>query len=173
MTQPCAMRIETALGPICVGATASGLALVELDARNEERLQQRLSELTEASSTPHDEQEARAHLERAASQIAEYARKERRAFDLALDLRGERFAQEVWQALCRIPFGATQSYGEIARRIGTVGAARSVGRACGANPVPIVVPCHRVVASTGLGGFSGGIAWKRRLLELEGVLLFS
>ena len=87
-----------------------------------------------------------------------------------LDLRsGTAFQQAVWRALRRITPGTTRSYAEIARAVGSPAAARAVGQACGANPIPLLVPCHRVLASGGkLGGFSGGLAWKRRLLTVEG-----
>ena len=79
------------------------------------------------------------------------------------------FQRDVWDALCGIPYGETRTYGEVARAVGRPGAARAVGTACGVNPWPIVVPCHRVVASDGsLGGYSAGVRWKRFLLELEG-----
>lgn len=88
-----------------------------------------------------------------------------------LDLSaGTPFQREVWRAMLSIPPGKTMSYGEIARKIGCPGAARAVGQACGANPIPVLIPCHRVLASGGrLGGFSGGLDWKRRLLGLEGL----
>ncbi|GDY21380.1 methylated-DNA--protein-cysteine methyltransferase [Verrucomicrobiota bacterium] len=87
-----------------------------------------------------------------------------------LDLScGTPFQQFVWQALSKIPVGETRSYGEIARDIGRPRAVRAVGAACGANPVPLLVPCHRVLAANGkLGGFSGGPEWKPRLLRREG-----
>jgi O-6-methylguanine DNA methyltransferase len=88
-----------------------------------------------------------------------------------LDLtRGTPFQQAVWQAMTAIPAGETRTYGELARAIGRPRAGRAVGQACGANPVPVLVPCHRVLAVGGrLGGFSGGLDWKRRLLAREGV----
>ena len=90
-----------------------------------------------------------------------------------LNLAGETpFRRRVWNELQRIPRSETRSYGEIAENLGKRRAARAVGGACGANPVPILIPCHRVLAARGgLGGFSGGLAWKQRLLSLEGVLL--
>ena len=90
-----------------------------------------------------------------------------------LDLTGATpFRRRVWAELRRIPRGGTQSYGEIAEALGKRRAARAVGGACGANPVPVLIPCHRVLAANGrLGGFSGGLEWKRRLLAIEGVLL--
>ncbi len=109
-------------------------------------------------------------LARAAQQLSEYFAGTRRDFDLPLDPAGTPFQRRVWTEMARIPFGATESYGALAREVGSV--ARAVGGACGANPIPIVIPCHRVVAEGGgLGGFSGGTgpATKRVLLELEGV----
>jgi methylated-DNA-[protein]-cysteine S-methyltransferase len=90
-----------------------------------------------------------------------------------LDLSGgTKFRLRVWAELRRIPRGETRSYGEIADELGKRRAARAVGGACGANPIPVLIPCHRVLAANGgLGGFSGGLEWKRRLLAIEGVLL--
>ncbi len=82
-------------------------------------------------------------------------------------LVGTPFQQAVWKAIARIPHGQVRSYGEVARALGKPFAARAVGGACGANPVPFLVPCHRVVASQGLGGFSGGLDIKKALLEEE------
>jgi O-6-methylguanine DNA methyltransferase len=80
------------------------------------------------------------------------------------------FQQQVWEQLLAIPMGSISSYGEIADRLGRPGGARAVGTACGANPIPVLVPCHRVVTSVGsLGGFSGGLDWKRKLLAVERV----
>jgi O-6-methylguanine DNA methyltransferase len=94
-------------------------------------------------------------------------------FNYRLDLSsGTPFQQKVWRAMLTIPRGETRSYAWIAKRIGKPKAARAVGAACGANPVPIIVPCHRVLASDGtLGGFGGGLALKKQLLKLEGVRL--
>ena len=88
-----------------------------------------------------------------------------------LDLQlGTPFQQSVWLALQSIPYGKTRSYGEIAKKIRKPKAVRAVGGACGANPIPLIIPCHRVLATNRkLGGFSGGIEWKQHLLDLEGV----
>jgi O-6-methylguanine DNA methyltransferase len=87
-----------------------------------------------------------------------------------LDLAGTDFQKSVWSALRKISPGRTKSYGEIARAVGRPKAVRAVGGACGANPVPVLVPCHRVLAADGkIGGFSGGLDWKRALLGREGV----
>ena len=87
-----------------------------------------------------------------------------------LDLAGTAFQKSVWNALRKISLGKTKSYGEIAQAIGRPKAVRAVGGACGANPVPVLVPCHRVLAANKkLGGFSGGLDWKRSLLKREGI----
>jgi methylated-DNA-[protein]-cysteine S-methyltransferase len=102
-------------------------------------------------------------------QLAEYFAGGRRDFDLRLAPEGTPFERSVWDELRKIPFGETRSYGEIAQALGRPGAARAVGRANGANPIPIVVPCHRVIGSDGsLTGFGGGLEAKSRLLEIEG-----
>ena len=89
-------------------------------------------------------------------------------FDLPLDLAGTEFQLKVWRALCRIPYGETRAYGQIARALGQPGAARAVGLANNHNPVPIIVPCHRVIGADGsLTGYGGGLPRKRKLLDLE------
>jgi AraC family transcriptional regulator, regulatory protein of adaptative response / methylated-DNA-[protein]-cysteine methyltransferase len=89
-----------------------------------------------------------------------------------LDLRGTDFQQSVWKELLRIPSGSTRSYGDVARAIGKPKATRAVAQACGANPVPVIVPCHRVIQSDGrIGGYTGGLQIKRALLGAEGVEL--
>ena len=87
-----------------------------------------------------------------------------------LDLSaGTHFQQQLWRMLLRIPVGEWLSYGELAGKLRRPKAARAIGKACGANPIPVIIPCHRVLASGGgLGGFSGGLNWKRKLLRLEG-----
>jgi methylated-DNA-[protein]-cysteine S-methyltransferase len=101
-------------------------------------------------------------------QIQEYLAGKREEFRLELDLRATGFQIRVYAALLEIPYGETRSYGEIARAIGEPDAPRAVGTANGANPLPLVVPCHRVIAAGGkLGGFGGGVALKKRLLALE------
>ncbi|MCL4425379.1 MAG: methylated-DNA--[protein]-cysteine S-methyltransferase [Firmicutes bacterium] len=109
--------------------------------------------------------------ERVIRQLEEYFAGRRREFELPLDLSaGTPFQQAVWDALQAIPYGQTLSYRELAIAVGRPGGPRAVGQALGANPVPIVVPCHRVIAADGsLGGFGGGLPLKARLLRLEGV----
>lgn len=106
------------------------------------------------------------------SKLQHYFNGQQVLFDEPLDLSGATaFQRRVWLATRDIPYGETRSYGQIARQAGSPGAARAVGRAMATNPVPIVVPCHRVIGSDGdLRGFGGGLDLKRRLLEMEGVL---
>lgn len=104
----------------------------------------------------------------ASRQLLEYFKGKRTKFDLALKPEGTPFQLEVLQELTRIPYGATASYGEIASRIGRPKASRAVGAANGRNPLPIVIPCHRVVGSNGsLTGFGGGLDTKKSLLDME------
>ena len=103
-------------------------------------------------------------------QLEQYFAGKRTAFDIPLDLEGTDFQQLAWRALCRIPFGRTISYGDQAKNIKKPKAFRAVGSANGKNPIPIIVPCHRVVAGDGsLGGYSLGLKMKKQLLALEGV----
>jgi methylated-DNA-[protein]-cysteine S-methyltransferase len=107
-------------------------------------------------------------LDTLAAELAEYFAGARRAFDLPLAPRGTAFQQRVWDQLRALEYGATASYREIAVRIGAPTATRAVGAANGRNPIPIVIPCHRVIGADGrLTGFGGGLELKRRLLELE------
>ena len=111
-------------------------------------------------------------LARAREQLTEYFARTRTTFELPLDPTGTPFELRVWEELRAIPFGATRSYSEIARRLGDVRLTRAVGAANGKNPIPILVPCHRVVGAKGeLTGFGGGLDRKRWLLEHEGALL--
>lgn len=110
-------------------------------------------------------------LATARTQLAQWFAGERRAFDLPLRLDGTPFQRRVWAALREIPFGRTESYGALARRIGHPTSSRAVGAANGSNPVPVIVPCHRVIGADGsLTGFGGGLPCKRWLLAHEGSL---
>lgn len=101
-------------------------------------------------------------------QLHEYFAGKREDFDLPLAPRGTPFQQTVWKELCRIPYGQTISYGDLARRIGNPNASRAVGLANGSNPIPIIIPCHRVIGSNGkLTGYGGGLQIKEKLLALE------
>jgi methylated-DNA-[protein]-cysteine S-methyltransferase len=109
-------------------------------------------------------------LARAREQLQAYFDGDLRAFDLPLDPAGSAFQHAVWRAMLAIPAGQTRTYGDVCRDVG--GTARSVGTACGSNPIPIIIPCHRIVAANGLGGYSGdgGPETKSALLRLEGAL---
>jgi methylated-DNA-[protein]-cysteine S-methyltransferase len=111
-----------------------------------------------------------APLVAALAQLEEYFAGRRRSFELPLELDGTDFQRSVWRGLAEIPYGETVSYAELAMMVGRPHAYRAVGQANGSNPVPIVLPCHRVVASGGgIGGYGGGLAMKRQLLALEGL----
>ena len=110
-------------------------------------------------------------LEECARQLGEYFNGTRRDFDLPLAPGGTEFQNAVWDALREIPYGALRSYRDVAESLANPKAVRAVGAANGRNPIPIVVPCHRVVGSDGaLTGFAGGLAAKKKLLELEGAI---
>ncbi|TRZ74309.1 MAG: methylated-DNA--[protein]-cysteine S-methyltransferase [Actinobacteria bacterium] len=138
---------------------ASEKGLVAIDVRNHTK--------QEVSSKNTD---AQAILLKTKKQLEQYFAGKRTSFDVELDLVGTEFQVQAWRALCRIPFGKTISYGQQAKNIKKPKAFRAVGSANGKNPIPIIVPCHRVVASDGsLGGYSLGLKMKKQLLALEGV----
>ena len=122
-----------------------------------------LEEKLRARIVPDDQQN-----ELALAEIHAYLQGELREFTVSVDLRGTEFQCDVWNAIAKIPFGQTTSYGELANSINRPKATRAVGQATGANPVPIIIPCHRVIGSSGgLTGFGGGLPLKERLLGLE------
>ena len=123
----------------------------------------------ERRHTRRDAEDVPLVLKETATQLEEYFAGERTAFDLPMELDGTDFQREVWNELTRIPYGETISYGELARRVGRPNGPRAVGQANGRNPIPIIVPCHRVLASNGIGGYGGGLKVKRALLAVEGV----
>ncbi|NTW33854.1 MAG: methylated-DNA--[protein]-cysteine S-methyltransferase [Bacteroidetes bacterium] len=101
-------------------------------------------------------------------QLDEYFNGKRKVFNIEFDLEGSDFQKKVWTEIYKIPFGKTKSYNDIAKKIGNTGAVRAVGHAAGKNPVPIVIPCHRVIGSDGkLVGFAGGLWRKKWLLDFE------
>jgi methylated-DNA-[protein]-cysteine S-methyltransferase len=149
--------IDSPVGSLRLTASSRGLAKIEI-LRGKRR------------STSIPSGEAARVLAQARRELAEYFAGKRRRFDVRLDLQGTTFQVAAWKAMLKIPYGKTLSYGEQARSIGKPKAFRAVGSANGKNPIPIIVPCHRVLASDGsLGGYSLGLAMKRRLLALEGV----
>ncbi|GAA4334505.1 methylated-DNA--[protein]-cysteine S-methyltransferase [Streptomyces venetus] len=164
--------VESGIGPLLLAASRDGLVNVVFHATEpvRDRAVQRLAsrfgtEPVEAPGSP--------LLAEAIRQVEAYFTGRRRDFDLPLDwslISG--FNREVLRELASgVPYGAVVGYGELAGRVGQPGAAQAVGAAMGANPLPVVVPCHRVVESGGgIGGFGGGLETKRKLLALEGVL---
>lgn len=160
--------IDSAVGPLIAGATDRGIALLEYaDRRTLEAqgaaLEERLRLPVAAASHP--------YLATLEAELSEYFAGKRRAFTLPVDEPGTPFQERVWAALRTIPYGETWSYAELARAVGEPEATRAVARANSMNRVAIVVPCHRVVAADGgLGGYSGGLWRKARLLEIEGAL---
>jgi methylated-DNA-[protein]-cysteine S-methyltransferase len=122
----------------------------------------------QAKTTRGDGHDAPPVLKDTATQLEEYFAGERTGFDVPMELDGTTFQKEVWRELSRIPYGETISYGELARRVGRPKGPRAVGQANGKNPIPIIVPCHRVLASNGIGGYGGGLPMKRALLAVEG-----
>jgi len=103
------------------------------------------------------------------AQLKEYFNRERKEFDLKLEILGTEFQKKVWNELTKIPYGETISYGELANRMGDKNLMRAVAAANGANPIPIIIPCHRVIGADGsLTGYGGGLDVKQKLLELEG-----
>jgi O-6-methylguanine DNA methyltransferase len=157
-------EFDSPIGAMVAASTPRGLAYLQLPRASGRGLAGWLRSWAPEATV----EEAFAPNRAAITQVCEYLEGKRDAFDLPLDLRGTPFQQAVWKALQAIPYGETRSYGDVARAIRKPQAVRSVGAANGANPVPLVVPCHRVVRAGGkLGGYGGGLALKRRLLALE------
>lgn len=154
------MEVTAPVGRLFIAGSDEGLWLIEFE-------RPRHPEPRAAEWEPRDT----ALLRETRKQLAAYFAGRLRTFDLPIATRGTTFQRRVWHALRDIPYGDTRSYGDIARHLGKPTATRAVGAANGRNPVPIVVPCHRVLGSDGsLTGFGGGIDTKRFLLRLEGAL---
>ncbi len=143
------------LGELLLAGNEQGLQALQMDAQ-----------------PPADGEPAGARFDEVCRQLDEYFAARRRVFDLPLAPRGTLFQQQVWQGLQAIPYGQTCSYGELAQRIGNPGGMRAVGMANNANPIAIIIPCHRVIGSDGsLTGYASGIERKHQLLVLEGAWL--
>lgn len=158
-------RLATPLGTMLAGATDDALCLLEFaDRRQLETQLGRIRRRFSCRFLP-----ARNNwISRAQQQLGEYFDGRRRDFDLPLELAGTEFQETVWRALLEIPYGSTESYADLARRIGRPTAVRAVARANGDNRLPIIVPCHRVIGADGtLTGYGGGLWRKQRLLDLE------
>jgi methylated-DNA-[protein]-cysteine S-methyltransferase len=160
--------VDSPLGPLLTAATSRGLALLAYDDRSEEELLDRL-----ASRLSPRILRAPARLDDVRRELDDYFAGRRRTFDVPVDWRlTVGFTQRVLRRTAAIPRGQTLTYGEVAAAAGSPAGSRAAGNALGANPIPIVVPCHRVVRSGGLiGGYTGGPDRKRFLLRLEGVEL--
>ena len=176
-SDPVTRSIATPIGALELVASARGLRAVlwpgEDGTRVARSLQQEGVVSTGSAAGPaQDSEAARAHLDRAEQQLAEYFAGTRQEFDIALDPIGTPFQLRAWEVLRGIPFGATMSYAEQAGALGDPAAARAVGAANGRNPLSIVVPCHRVVSASGaLTGFAGGLDTKAWLLAHERAVL--
>jgi O-6-methylguanine DNA methyltransferase len=160
------------IGPLFLAASERGLVALEFDARlpGQQTIRPNPRDLR-AESKHVQFAEAPASLHSYARQLEEYFAGDRREFTFTLDLRGTDFQLACWRALLAIPYGETRTYGDIARVVGRPQGFRAVGMANNRNPIAIVVPCHRVIASDGtLCGYGGGLDIKRKLLELEGAL---
>ncbi|GEB47774.1 MULTISPECIES: methylated-DNA--[protein]-cysteine S-methyltransferase [Streptomyces] len=152
--------LASPLGPLTLVAADGLLCGLYMEGQRHRPAQQTFGAPAPAGAAPFRE---------AAEQLAAYFAGELREFDLPLALEGTAFQRTVWRELCRVPYGSTVTYGQLAERIRSPGSARAVGLANGRNPVGIVVPCHRVVGASGsLTGYGGGLERKRRLLGLEG-----
>jgi methylated-DNA-[protein]-cysteine S-methyltransferase len=159
--------VDSPFGPLLVARTRRGLVKVSFPTVYD--TEETLAELA-ARLSPRV-LEAPAELDDVRRQLERYFEGKLHEFDLPLDWRlTDGFRKRAQQAIARIPYGRTRSYTEIARSAGNARAVRAAGTACGANPIPIVVPCHRVLRSGGgLGGYGGGLPMKEALLDLEGV----
>ena len=162
MSGTCQTMMQSPIGRVLVAASETGITRMEIAPGHG---------APKAGQRANGNKQARAHVAHAIRQLKEYFAGKRREFDLPLDLRGTPLQQRVWRNLLDIPYGQTMTYGELARRAGTPKAARAAGAACGANPVWLVVPCHRVIGSDGgLHGYGGGLWRKEFLLKHEGAL---
>jgi methylated-DNA-[protein]-cysteine S-methyltransferase len=164
--------IDSPVGPLFLAASSKGLVALEFDRRlpGQQTIRPNPRDLRVEGKTVRFEESSR-ELSEYAHELEEYFARKRREFSFALDLRGTDFQVACWRALLAIPYGETRTYGDIARAVGSPQGFRAVGMANNRNPVAIVVPCHRVIASDGtLCGYGGGLDVKRKLLELEGAL---
>jgi methylated-DNA-[protein]-cysteine S-methyltransferase len=150
--------IKSPVGQLKLVASEQGLVAILWENDNPTRI--RLRELVADDRHP--------VLVETERQLKEYFAGKRKTFSLGLDMRGTRFQKDVWEKLLAIPFGETRSYGQLAKQLGNPRATRAVGAANGKNPLSIIVPCHRVIGSSGkLTGFAGGLQTKAKLLSLE------
>ncbi len=167
-----AISMESPVGPLFLAASPQGLVALEFDKRlpGQQTIRPNPRDLRNEATKLQFDESAEA-LQPYVRELEEYFAGDRRAFTFALDLRGTDFQVACWRALLAIPYGETRTYADIARAVGRPQGFRAVGMANNRNPIAIVVPCHRVIASDGtLCGYGGGLDVKRKLLELEGAL---
>jgi O-6-methylguanine DNA methyltransferase len=168
--------LQSPIGPLFLAASSKGLVALEFDARlpgqqsirpNPRDLRKEKEKVQKGLTFEVSPQQMQPYV----TELEEYFAGKRREFTFPLDLRGTDFQRACWHALLAIPYGETRTYADIARAVGKPNAFRAAGMANNRNPVAIVVPCHRVIASDGtLCGYGGGLDVKRKLLELEGAL---
>lgn len=157
-------RCDTELGEVSLASTSSGVVCCSLPGDRAKTVIHWVREHLPGAAIIH----GRGRNGPAIRAVQDFVAGRRHDLDLPLDLRGTDFQRSIWNALREVPYGETISYGELARRAGHPGATRACGTANNKNPVPLFVPCHRVVASDGsLGGFAGGLPLKRKLLGIE------
>jgi O-6-methylguanine DNA methyltransferase len=157
-------KTNTPFGPLIVVSSDKGVVRVALP---DESGRDRMDEIKREFPGSEFREDAQKNRE-AVHQLEEYFSGTRTSFDLPLDLQGTDFQKKVWKAMLKVPYGRTRSYGEIARDIGSPKASRAVGGSCGKNNIAIVIPCHRIIGSSGsMTGFGGGIPLKEKLLNLE------
>jgi len=165
-------EISSPVGPLFLAASARGLVALEFDARlpGQQSIRPNPRDLrSESRSVGFERGDAK--MSGYVCELQEYFAGSRREFSFPLDLRGTNFQVACWRALLAIPYGETRTYADIARTVGRPQGFRAVGMANNRNPIAIVVPCHRVIASDGsLCGYGGGLEIKRKLLQLEGAL---
>jgi methylated-DNA-[protein]-cysteine S-methyltransferase len=160
-------KIESPIGPLVLVSTEKGLAAVGFGKGARQKVDTWIGRVFRGVSIQPAETSHHVY----GRQLEEYFAGRRRIFHLKLDLRGTEFQKAVWSEVARIPLGRTATYGEIAHLLGRPLASRAVGAANGANPIPIIIPCHRVIGAGGaLTGYGGGLSRKRWLLAHEGVL---
>ncbi len=159
---------DSLLGPLHLAATSTGLCKLALGSESDDDFYAWLARVLRPARQTRQKTPL---IAQALDEIAAYLAGQLRVFNTPLDLRGTDFQRQVWAEVCKIPYGQTASYGELAARVGRPGAARAVGAANGANPLPLFVPCQRLIGSDGaLRGYGGGLELKAALLRLEGAV---
>ena len=155
---------KSRVGSLGLATSSKGLAFIALPNESKKAFTDRIKKQLPKCELVEDEKANKG----AFGQIEKYLKGSLKKFDLRLDIQGTPFQQKVLKQVAKIPYGKTKTYGEIAQAVGSPKAFRAVGSANAKNNLPLVIPCHRVVATTGMGGYGGGIKMKKSLLELEG-----